>query len=114
MNRDACGMGLAFAVAIVTNAACAQFPTNRTEPRLVDRSDVLLVCDFENDDWWTAWGSRRRPVNTVLVGGDKAHGSNGGASRSPRRAVNTPERASPTSFASGSALSRTKSISVTT
>jgi hypothetical protein len=41
------------------------------------RSDVVLVCDFETDDWWTTWGSRRQPVNTLLVAGDKAFGSQG-------------------------------------
>jgi hypothetical protein len=77
MNTKAAGMGFAFAVAVFASAASAQDATNRTEPGLANRSDVLLVCDFENDDWWPAWGSRRQPVNTALVGGDKAFGGKG-------------------------------------
>jgi hypothetical protein len=70
-------MGLAFAIVIVASMASAQVATNRTEPGLADRSDVLLVCDFETDDWWTAWGSHQQPGNTELVEGDKAHGGKG-------------------------------------
>src|SRR5262245_21823483 len=40
-------------------------------------SELLLVCDFESNDWWSAWGSRRQPVNTVLVDGDQAFGGAG-------------------------------------
>ena len=31
--------------------------------------DVLLSCDFEDDDWWRAWGSKKPPENTSLVEG---------------------------------------------
>jgi hypothetical protein len=64
-------------VSILTGTLSAQDATNRTEPGLASRNDILLVCDFEQEEWWQAWGSRRQPVNTVLVGGDKAHGSVG-------------------------------------
>jgi hypothetical protein len=78
-------MRFAFAVSILTGTLSAQDATNRTEPGLASRNDILLVCDFEQEEWWQAWGSRRQPVNTVLVGGDKAHGSVG-----PSLQVTTP------------------------
>jgi hypothetical protein len=70
---------LATAISIFAGplALLAQDAANRAEPELAKRGDVLLVCDFETDDWWTAWGSRRQPVNTLLVSGDKAHGLRG-------------------------------------
>ena len=46
-------------------------------PARAGHDDVLLVCDFELDDWWTTFGSRRQPVNTMLVGGEQAHGGRG-------------------------------------
>jgi hypothetical protein len=49
----------------------------RREPGLAGRGDVLLTCDFEAEEWWRAWGARKEPVNTVLVGGDKAFGGQG-------------------------------------
>jgi len=39
-----------------------------TEPTLAEREDVILVCDFENEDWWKAWGAREQPGNTDLIG----------------------------------------------
>ena len=39
-----------------------------TEPALGEREDVILVCDFENDDWWKAWGASQQPGNTDLIG----------------------------------------------
>ncbi len=41
------------------------------------RSDVLLSCDFEDEDWWRAWGSRKQPENTSLVAGKDAFGGHG-------------------------------------
>jgi hypothetical protein len=38
---------------------------------------VLLACDFEQDDWWAAWGARRPPIHTRLVGGALALGGVG-------------------------------------
>jgi hypothetical protein len=77
MNMKATGRGIAFAFGIFIHMLSAQDTTNRTEPEFATRPDVLLVCDFENDDWWTAWGSRRQPVNTELVGKEKALGGKG-------------------------------------
>src|SRR5262245_33104200 len=62
---------------VLTKALFAQDPSTNAEPALAKPSDVILSCDFETDDWWTAWGSRRQPVNTLLVGGDKAYGGQG-------------------------------------
>src|SRR5438045_2383483 len=67
----------AIVVASFASTLLAQEAANRTEPGLEKHSDVLLLCDFETDDWWTMWGSRRQPVNTTLVSGDKAHGGTG-------------------------------------
>jgi hypothetical protein len=47
------------------------------EPGLAGRADVLLACDFEDADWWRAWGATKQPVNTVLVEGEKAFGGKG-------------------------------------
>jgi len=41
------------------------------------RADVLLTCDFEDADWWRAWGAKKQPVNTALVDGEKAFGGKG-------------------------------------
>lgn len=49
----------------------ASAPGRDTDP------DLLLVCDFERDDWWTAWGLRRPPENTRLVSGAQALGGKG-------------------------------------
>lgn len=52
-------------------------PPVRLEPGLAGRSDVLLFCDFEDRDWWRAWGSQKQPVNTSLVEGAEAFGGKG-------------------------------------
>jgi hypothetical protein len=49
----------------------------RVVPPPADRSDILLVCDFENDDWWRAWGCTKQPGNTSLVDGEAACGGKG-------------------------------------
>jgi hypothetical protein len=51
--------------------------SKRLEPRLTGRSEVLLFCDFEQDQWWPAWGAKKQPANTALVDGDKAFGGKG-------------------------------------
>ena len=61
-----------FLIAIIAFAAfagtvSAQEKSSRIEPGLANRSDVLLVSDSENDDWWTAWGSRRLCSQTTLL-----------------------------------------------
>jgi hypothetical protein len=55
----------------------ADEPKQKQEPGLAGRSDVLLACDFEEDDWWRAWGSTKQPANTALVEGEKAFGGKG-------------------------------------
>lgn len=47
------------------------------EAALVGRGDVILACDFEDADWWRAWGSSKQPLNTALVDGEKALGGKG-------------------------------------
>ena len=42
------------------------------EPALQGRTDVVLVCDFEQPEWWHAWGSKSLPANTSLVEGKLA------------------------------------------
>jgi hypothetical protein len=49
----------------------------RLEPGLAGRSDVLLCCDFEEEEWWRAWGARKEPGNTALVQGNQAFGGKG-------------------------------------
>jgi hypothetical protein len=49
----------------------------RLEPGLAGRKDVLLCCDFEDKDWWRAFGARQAPENTALVAGDRAFGGKG-------------------------------------
>ena len=40
--------------------------------------DVLLHCDFDDDhEWWRAWGSKKQPENTTLIGGESALGGRG-------------------------------------
>jgi hypothetical protein len=68
---------IALLTIVLPQVLFAQNPTPNDEPALGNRADVVLICDFETDDWWTAWGSRRQPVNTLLVGGDKAYGGLG-------------------------------------
>ena len=70
-------LATAIAVTVYASTLPAQEATRRTEPGLASRNDILLVCDFEQEEWWPAWGSRRQPVNTALVGGDKAFGGKG-------------------------------------
>src|SRR5262249_32714127 len=67
----------ALATIVMQRAIFAQHAAVTTEPALARRPDVLLFCDFETDDWWTAFGSKRQPVNTVLVSGEKALGGKG-------------------------------------
>ena len=52
-------------------------PAGAQVARVEDRTDVLLSCDFEDDDWWRAWGSKKPPENTSLVEGKDAHGGKG-------------------------------------
>ena len=77
MNTNNMFLATAIAVAVYASTLPAQDSTSRSESGLASRNDILLVCDFEQDEWWTAWGSRRQPVNTALVGGDKALGGKG-------------------------------------
>jgi hypothetical protein len=77
MRAKAASLATAILIFAVARALLTQDTTIGAEPELAKRGDVLLVCDFETDDWWTAWGSRRQPVNTLLVSGDKAHGLRG-------------------------------------
>lgn len=42
-----------------------------------DSSAVVLACDFEDDEWWREWGSRRPPQNTELVGKPEARPGQG-------------------------------------
>jgi hypothetical protein len=48
-----------------------------TEPGLAGRSDILFSCDFEDENWWRAWGETRPPQNTELVGGEAAFSGKG-------------------------------------
>jgi hypothetical protein len=77
MNFKVSILAIASVVVRLATALPAQEDSSRTPTELSQRNDVLLICDFESDGWWTAWGSRRQPINTALVGGDKAHGGQG-------------------------------------
>src|SRR3954466_15558547 len=47
------------------------------EPTKATGPDVLLTCDFEDDEWWRAWGEKKAPQNTERVEGDEARGGKG-------------------------------------
>src|SRR5688500_7003716 len=66
-------LAIAATLTVFASFLPAQKAIGRTEQGLSSRNDIILVCDFEQDEWWPAWGSRRQPINTALVGGDKAH-----------------------------------------
>jgi hypothetical protein len=51
--------------------------TARAESGSTERPDVLLHCDFDQDDWWRAWGSQKQPEHTSLVDGEAALGGTG-------------------------------------
>jgi hypothetical protein len=55
----------------------SQENTSRSQPLTEKRPDILLACDFESDDWWKAFKSKRQPENTLLVSGEKALGGKG-------------------------------------
>ena len=59
----------------------------RQELGLAGRSDILLYCDFEDEEWWPAWGCTKQPVNTGMVEGKAAFGGKGKSLRVtvPRR-----------------------------
>jgi hypothetical protein len=38
---------------------------------------VLLACDFEEAQWWRAWGLKSEPTNTAIVEGKAAFGAQG-------------------------------------
>src|SRR5262245_8286965 len=65
------------AIAAATGASAAKDPATGVEEKVAQRTDALLICDFEQQEWWTAWGSRRPPVNTELVSREQAHGGTG-------------------------------------
>jgi hypothetical protein len=46
------------------------------DPAAAAKSEIL-VCDFEQEDWWRAWGSKRPPENAELVAGSEALGGRG-------------------------------------
>jgi hypothetical protein len=77
MNSIRCFLVAISAGALVTAVVSAQQTANRAEPESSKRPDVLLVCDFESEDWWKAFGAKTQPVNSTLVNGDKAHGGIG-------------------------------------
>lgn len=77
MNTKITFLAAVLLAVIFSGRSPAQQTGNRAEAESAKREDVLLVCDFEADDWWTKWGSRRQPVNTLLVSGDKARGGSG-------------------------------------
>jgi hypothetical protein len=48
-----------------------------SQDKAIPPADIFLTCDFESDDWWTAFKSKRQPENTLLVTGEKALGGKG-------------------------------------
>lgn len=44
---------------------------------LAPTEDVLLSCDFEQPDWYRAWGENKVPVHTELIEGKEAFGGRG-------------------------------------
>src|SRR5262249_32724825 len=48
-----------------------------SQDKAIRSDDILLACDFETDDWWMTFKSKRQPENTTLVSGEKALGGKG-------------------------------------
>jgi len=71
--RLALGLGVLLSVA----AGRAGQGAGGTEPGLAGRGDILLSCDFEDENWWRPWGESRQPQNTELVGGEAAFAGKG-------------------------------------
>ncbi|MCC6416809.1 MAG: hypothetical protein IT429_01020 [Gemmataceae bacterium] len=67
--------GLALSVPLTGRELPAQ--TAGGEAGLKGRTDVVLACDFEDAEWWRAWGSKKRPANTEPVEGRAAFGGKG-------------------------------------
>src|SRR5437870_5637872 len=42
-----------------------------------DVKGVILTCNFEDTQWWRAWGLKSEPANTALVDGKPAFGGQG-------------------------------------
>jgi hypothetical protein len=70
-------LGIAIAILLTIGTLRAGDAPKHREPTLAGRGDVLLACDFEEADWWRAWGAAKQPVNTVLVEGERALGGKG-------------------------------------
>jgi hypothetical protein len=58
-------------------ALCASARVAADDPAVIGKSEILLSCDFEQEDWWRAWGSKRPPENVSLVDGGEALGGRG-------------------------------------
>src|SRR4051794_41895664 len=66
--------GLAMAVVL---ACLFQAAATATEPGAVVPKDVVLSCDFDDAQWWRAWGLKRAPASTALGAGKAAFGGQG-------------------------------------
>jgi hypothetical protein len=67
MNRRAARPATALALVILCGAAAAD-----AVPGQAARKDVVLSCDFEQPEWWRAWGLKGQPAGTALVEGKAA------------------------------------------
>src|SRR5687767_15983615 len=68
-----CELALLVMISLLSLApGWADQSSSRIEPGLDGRKDVVLLCDFEKEDWWRAWGSPKPPVNTSIVDGEGA------------------------------------------
>ena len=56
MTRQ-CVLTIATAGLLSIGLARADDVPRPREPGLAGRDDVLLACDFEDAEWWRAWGA---------------------------------------------------------
>lgn len=61
--------------AAASQLAAQQPPAEGQPPEAA--APIVLHCDFEEANWWQAWGARQQPVNTQLVAGEQALGGRG-------------------------------------
>ena len=60
-----CLLTIATIGALLIGIVQAEDAPKPREPGLAGRSEVLLACDFEDAEWWRAWGAAKQPVNTA-------------------------------------------------
>jgi hypothetical protein len=68
------------AVILSVSTVLAEEPTSPAKAGAAS-TGVLLTCEFEDAEWWRAWGATKQPVNTERVVGEQAFGNRGSSLR---------------------------------